>query len=335
MRHISHFSCAAFALACCVLAASPLFAQQGTPQKFKFRLDWKGGGQHALFYLGKQQGFYMDEGVDLEMYSGTGTSDSVKQVGIGAVDCALADALVVVQAAEQRVPIKSIAAYYQTNPIVLMSPKEKPITEPRQLLSGIKLGTKKGSATYQGLIALLTANNIRLEDIKLVDIGFGVAPLLVGQVDAMMGFATSEPVQAESKGMPIHLMPISDYGVDTYGLTMICNSTSMERNPALMRAFLKATQRAMQATIKDPAAGIAAVARDVEAVDVVLEAKTLARAISFWSNSETDAHGLGWQTLERWQRTIDVTRKLGLIEKPLRAEQLFTNAFFDSAAGAK
>jgi hypothetical protein len=48
----------------------------------------------------------------------------------------------------------------------------------------------------------------------------------------------------------------------------------------------------------------------------------------FWSNSETDARGLGWQTRERWQRTIEVTGKLGLVEKPLQADQVFTNAFF-------
>ena len=324
----------AIALSCGFLSASPLLAQSPPPQKLKFRLDWKGGGQHALFYLGRQRGYFRDEGVDLEIYSGTGTSDSVKQVGIRAVDCALADALVVVQAAEQRVPIKSVAAYYQTNPIVVISPKDKPIIEPRQLL-GIKLGSKKGSATYQGLIALLTANNIRLEDLTLVDIGFGVAPLLVRQVDAMMGFATSEPVQAESKGMPVHLMPISDYGVDTYGLTLICNSTSMEQSPALVKAFLRAIRRSMQATIKDPGAGIDAVVREVEAADAVLEGKTLSRAMTFWSNSETDAYGLGWQTQERWQRTIEVTRKLGLLEKPLRPDQVFTNAFLDSANAKK
>jgi NitT/TauT family transport system substrate-binding protein len=324
----------AIALSCGLLAASPLLAQSPSPQKFKFRLDWKGGGQHALFYLGRQRGYFKEEGVDLELYSGTGTSDSVKQVGIRAVDCALADALVVVQAAEQRVPIKSVAAYYQTNPIVVISPKDKPITEPRQLL-GIKLGSKKGSATYQGLIALLTANNMRLEDLTLVDIGFGVAPLLVRQVDAMMGFATSEPVQAESKGMPVHLMPISDYGVDTYGLTLICNSNSMEQNPALVKAFLRAMKRSMQETIKDPAAGIAAVVRDVEAADAVLEGKTLSRAMTFWLSGDTNAHGLGWQTQERWERTIEVTRKLGLIEKPLRADQVFTSAFLDAVNAAK
>src|SRR5258708_31144138 len=109
-----------------------------------------------------------------------------------AVDCGLADALVVVQAAEQRVPIKSVAAYYQTNPIVVISPKDKPIIEPRQLL-GIKLGSKKGSATYQSLIALLTANNIQLEGLTLVDIGCGGAPRLGRQLDAMIAFRTREP----------------------------------------------------------------------------------------------------------------------------------------------
>jgi NitT/TauT family transport system substrate-binding protein len=319
---------AAIALGCAAATAGPALTQ--APQKLKFRLDWKPGGQHSLFYLGKDRGYFKDEGVDLELYSGTGTSDSVKQVGIGAVDCALADALVVVQAAEQRVPLKSVAAYYQTNPIVVASPKTKPITEPKQLI-GIKLGSKKGSATYQGLIALLTANNMRLEDIKLVDIGFGVAPLLVGQVDALMGFATSEPVQAESKGMPVYLMPISDYGVDTYGLTLICNQGSMDRSPALVKGFVKAMQKSMAETIKDPAAGIAAVARNVEEVDVPTETKTLAVAMKYWSTSETTAHGLGWQTEQRWQRTIEVTRKLGLVEKPLQADQVFTNAFFSAA----
>ena len=76
----------AIALSCGFLSASPLLAQSPPPQKLKFRLDWKGGGQHALFYLGRQRGYFRDEGVDLEIYSGTGTSDSVKQVGIRAVD---------------------------------------------------------------------------------------------------------------------------------------------------------------------------------------------------------------------------------------------------------
>jgi hypothetical protein len=85
-------------------------------------------------------------------------------------------------------------------------------------------------ATFQALIALLSANNIPLEQVKLVDVGFGVAPLLVGQVDALMGFTTSETVEAESAGMQINVMPISGFGVDVYGLTIVGNSSLIERS---------------------------------------------------------------------------------------------------------
>ena len=99
-------------------------ASAQAPVKVKIRLDWKGGAQHAPFYLGQQRGFYKQEGIDLEVISGSGSSDTIKQVGSKAVEFGLVDALVLVQGAQQRVPAKSIAAYYQRTPIVLISPKE-------------------------------------------------------------------------------------------------------------------------------------------------------------------------------------------------------------------
>jgi NitT/TauT family transport system substrate-binding protein len=55
------------------------------PAKASLRLDWKGGGQHAPFYLAKERGYYKDEGIDLDIISGSGSSDVVKQVGSKAV----------------------------------------------------------------------------------------------------------------------------------------------------------------------------------------------------------------------------------------------------------
>ena len=78
---------------------------------------------------------------------------------------------------------------------------------------------------------MLAANNMQLEQIKLVDIGFGVQPLLVKQVDAIMGFSMNEPIEAESGGMAVSPMPISDYGVNTYGLTIVSNPDFMQQKP--------------------------------------------------------------------------------------------------------
>jgi NitT/TauT family transport system substrate-binding protein len=298
--------------------------------KVRVRLDWKGGGQHAPFYLAKQSGFYKDEGIDLEIVSGSGSSDVVKQVGAGAVEFGLADALVLTQAAQQRVPVKAIAAYYLRTPIAVISPKAKPITQPGQLTGGIKLGSKKGSATFQGLVALLSANNIPIEQVKLVDIGFGVAPLLVGQVDALMGFTTSESVEAENAGMPVNVMPIADFGVDVFGLTIVGNSALIDKNPELVKAFLRATHKGMELATRDPAAAIDAVVKQVEAADGPLQSKILARAIPFWTGPEAAGHELGWQSEARWQSTIDIAQKLGLIDRPLKPAELFSNSFLDS-----
>ena len=76
------------------------------PVKASLRLDWKGGGQHGRFYLARDRGYYKDEGIDLDIISGSGSSDVVKQVGSKAVEFGIADALVLVQAAEQRVPLQ-------------------------------------------------------------------------------------------------------------------------------------------------------------------------------------------------------------------------------------
>ncbi len=295
------------ALAFAAVGGAHAFAQ--APVKVKMRLDWKGGAQHAPFYLGQQRVFYKQEGIDLEVISGSGSSDTIKQIGSKAVEFGLVDALVLVQGVQQRVPAKSLAAYYQRTPIVLISPKAKPVTDPRQLFEGIRLGSKKGSATFQGLVALLSANGMQLEQIKLVDIGFGVQPMLVKQVDAIMGFSMNEPIEAESAGMPITLMPISNYGVKTYGLTIASNPDFMQQKPEVVKAFMKATLRSVAETIKNPAGAVAAVAAAVAETDAKREAKVLEHTIPYWQRKRIQ--GFGWQTEQGWRDTMTLRRRSG------------------------
>jgi NitT/TauT family transport system substrate-binding protein len=297
-----------------LLFAASAFAQGGKPAKVTMRLDWKPGAQHATFYLAREKGYYAQEGIDLQIIPGSGSSDSVKQLGARAIDVALVDALVLVQAAEQRVPVKSIAAYYQRTPIVLMSPKAKPLTSVQQLLGDVKLGSKKGSSTYQGLVALLGANNIKLEQIKLVDIGFGVQPLLVKQVDAIMGFTMNEPIEAETQGMPIHEIFIADAGVNAYGLTLASNDEFIGKQPELLTRFLRATKKAVmdEAVAKDQA--IQAVVKAVPEVDAARELKVLERTLPFYAPKGADLKSFGMQSEQAWQQTIDTAKRLGLVE---------------------
>jgi ABC-type nitrate/sulfonate/bicarbonate transport system substrate-binding protein len=304
-----------------------VMAQGAKLAKVTLRLDWKPGAQHAPFYYAKAKGYYEAEGLDVSIIPGSGSSDSVKLLGAHSVDVALVDGLVMVQAAEQEVPAKSVAAYYQRTPIVLISPADKPITDPKQLLGDVKLGSKKGSATYQGLLALLAANNIKPEQVHLADIGFGVQPLLVHQVDALMGFVMNEPIEAENGGMKVHNLLIADHGVHAYGLTIASNDRFMKDHPDELKAFLRATIKGMDGASTDKTAAVDAITKEVSEIDVPHELKVLDQTIPFWTGDDTRAHGIGWQTDAAWQQTIDTAKQLGLVETAPKISAVYTDDF--------
>ncbi len=316
-------------LAAAVLMPAPAAHAQGAKPltKMSIRLDWKPGAQHAAFYLATAKNYDADEGLDVTIIAGSGSSDSVKLLGTHAVDVALVDALVLIQAAEQGVPAKSVFTYYQRTPIVLISPADKPVTDPKQLTTGVKLGSKKGSATYQGLLALLAANNIKPEDITMVDIGFGVQPLLVHQVDALMGFVMNEPIEAEKGGMKVHEMPIADYGVHAYGLTIASNDRFIKDHPAELKAFLRATIKAMREAMKDRQGAVAALMKSVDQLDAAHELKVLDRTMPFWEGRDTEGHSLGWASEASWQQTIDTAKLLKLVDVKPKLEAVFSNDF--------
>lgn len=304
--------------------AVPLGVQaQSKPTPVSIRLDWKPGAQHAPFYVAKEKGYFTEEGLDVTIISGSGSSDSLKQVGARAVQFGLIDALVLVQGAEQRVPARAVAVYYQRTPIVLMSPKAKPVTSVQQLTTGIKVGSKKGSSTFQGLTALLGANNIKPEQVSLVDIGFGVQPLLVKQVDAMMGFTMNEPIEAESAGMPIHELAIADAGVNTYGLVIATNDDVISKQPDTVTKFLRATKRAVADIAANKAAAVQTVVKAAPEAEAPREAKVLDRTIPFWSMKGGDIKTFGTQSLEGWQQTVATAKRLGLVETAPDAKNLF------------
>jgi NitT/TauT family transport system substrate-binding protein len=316
----------AVALAALAALAVPALAGAPAPTKVRFRLDWKPGAQHSPFYLARERGYYAQEGIDLEIIAGSGSADSVKTLGTRAVELALVDALVLVQAREQQVPAQAVAAYYQRTPISLISPAKKPIKSALEML-GKKIGSKKGSSTSQGLTLFLEANNIKPEQLQLVDIGFGVQPLVVGQVDGLMGFTMNEPIEAEAAGMPVHEIMLADSGVKAYGLTISANERFLREQGGLARGFLKATKRAMEEAAKEPKAAVDALATAVPEIGVERELKVLRRVVPVWTSADTKANGFGWHTEAAWQQTVDTTVRLKLVEKAPAVREAFTAAF--------
>jgi len=303
----------------------PKITSAGEP--LKFRMDWKLSAQHGAFILAADKGFYKAEGLDVNVMGGSGSTDSLKLLGGKSIQFGLVDAPVVVQGRVKGVPVKSIAVYYQKTPqmIVWNAEKHPNIRSPKDLI-GLKVGVKHKSSTFQGFRAFTRLQKIDMnKQMTLVPIGFGVAPLLAGQVDALVGFTLSEPLQAADKGLKVKEMLFADYGVKMYGLTISTQEGLTKSDPATVRSFLKASIKGIKYGVEHPAEVAPAVKKMVPQAKIDQESRMwnkLMRTVLFAPGDK-----IGIQTDERWSQTQNILSTLKLIETKVPVKTIYTNAF--------
>src|SRR3984957_16403987 len=115
-------------------------------------------------------------------------------------------------AAAHDLPVRCYAVGAQQHPYTFFSLKKNPIREPKDMI-GKRIGIQ---ATGVILVrALLAANRIPDDKVKIVTIGAEMTPLLTGQVDAVTGWLTNTTaltvlgdqrghMRLGDKGVPLH-----------------------------------------------------------------------------------------------------------------------------------
>lgn len=179
-----------------------------------FILDWKAQMEHAGFFVAQQKGFYEQEGLEIEILDGSGAPTAARVVGNGTYKLGVASGAATVMARARNIPIVSLAVINQQTPVVVYSLVEKNITTPADLI-GKRIGVNIGGTKHREFQAFLRRQNISEDDIQLMGMSeASPAPLLAGQVDAMLGYTEDQPVTVELQGHAVHRLALSDYGID-------------------------------------------------------------------------------------------------------------------------
>jgi NitT/TauT family transport system substrate-binding protein len=172
-------------------------------------------------------------------------------------------------------------------------------------------------------VALLAVARIDPKQVNIVDIGFGVQPLLLHQVDALMGFTMNESIEAQQAGMPVHELMVSDNGVNAYGLVIASSDKYLKSSPEVVAAFVRATRRAVAESIAHKEAAAQALAKAVSEIDAPREVLVFDKTTPFWEVRGKDASSFGSQDLQGWQQTVDTAKRVGLLETAPAAKDLF------------
>lgn len=296
-------------------------------QPATLRLNWTPSGEHAIYYLGIQRGFYAEEGISLDILPGTGSTDAVKLVGAGndTFGTAVADAVAIGRSRDMGV--KSLAVLLQRSPNVLCSLKRSGIVEPGDLM-GRTVGVNARSTTHAFWLALLKGAQLDSSRIKTLDLGTvaPAGPLVAGTIDAAILLATNELKTLEAQGIELNQMDPADYGVHSYGQVLFTTEQLLAKDPDLARRMTRATLRAFEFALANVPLAVAALKAKVPEADLDMEtAKWREVAVRVHGPSSEGENKLGAQSVAGWDRTIETFRNAGLIEGPLGGADLIAN----------
>jgi NitT/TauT family transport system substrate-binding protein len=294
------------------------------PTKITFRLDWTPGAEHSYLYLAKKKGYFKQEGLDVNIQAGDGSTTSAKLVGNGTVDYALCSGDTALIAASAGAPVQVLAVLYTRTPTVVYARKDRNITKPKDL-EGRKYGANMKSTTYKQFVAFCSLTGVDIEKVQVFGTAGKAEDILVNAVDASGGYTYIQPVQCEIAGIPINELFVADFGVKCYSMAIIGKAGMI--NPDVTKALLKIVVKAFGEMLADNSASLDAFIEATPTANKEFERLKLKKLTDFLKKNLETQGAIGAQTLEGWEQTQDFLVSQELVSSKIALTEFFTSKY--------
>jgi putative hydroxymethylpyrimidine transport system substrate-binding protein len=291
-------------------------------QPLTLTLDFYPNPDHAGIYMAQRLGYFDEAGLDVTIQTPADPAAPLRQLAAGRTDLAISYEPEVVLAAEQELGVLAVAALV-----------DRPLTSMIWLresgIGGIADLRGKTIATagipYQDayLKTILARAELTPDDVRTVNVGYGLLPALVGgRADAMLGgFRNVEGVDLRLRGKAPVVTPVDRLGVPSYDeLVIVARRESLEDDPEPIRLFLAALARGTAAAVKDRTAASDAVLEANRDLDPRLTNAEMVATLPLLSQTGRMDPG-AWARFALWMRDND------LISSRPAPSDLLTNAY--------
>ncbi|HWN72451.1 MAG TPA: ABC transporter substrate-binding protein [Solirubrobacterales bacterium] len=303
----------------------------GEQQSFSLTLDFYPNPDHAGIYMAQKLGYFEDAGLDVSIDAPSDPAAPMKQVAAGRTDLAISYEPEVALAREQGLDVVAVGALVNrplTSLIWLQESKIKGVAD----LKGKTIAT--AGIPYQDafLKTILARAKLTPEDVKAVNVGFGLLPALVGgSAQAMLGgYSNVEGVDLRERGKAPVVTPVDQLGVPTYDeLVFVANRKALEEDPDKLRLFLAALQRGTEAAVENPGAATKAITEanpDLEPKLAAAEVKATLPLLGARSGKQP----YGYMDPQEWEAFAAWMRDNGLIDSLPQAGELLDDGYLPS-----
>lgn len=303
--------------------------------KLKMVLNWTYQGPQGLFFLALDRGYFAAEGIELQIDQGKGSGAAVADVARGTYDVGFGDINTVVQLAATRPAEAPLGVYmiYHSAPFAIASLKARAIRTPKDLV-GRSVAAPAGSATLKLMQLALENQGVDPAKVNVVNAQANLLFQMMarGQVDSIAGFVSTIAMNAQAQRLDpekdLNFLMFSDYGVQIYSNALVVSRELVKKQPKLVQGLVRAVNRGIADTLKDPDAAIAALIKREPLLKREIERELLVRTVRLeMRHPESRETGFGNIRAERMKLAIDqVVKAFDLPRTPAVAE-VFTADF--------
>ena len=297
--------------------------------------------QHAGFLVAAAQGYYTDEGLDVEIVGSGPGQDVVQDLAGGAFDMAQVDYVPLLEAREAGVPIVAIAQNYK-DPFFFWYAFKDSGVDTMADWDGKKVGQIQ-PGQYPERDAMLLANGLQPSDITTVVQDFGIDDFSAGKFPIAEGVVFYHPALLNGNPAPInghdsHAFPDDfnvfhpqDLGAEIASQTTAVTEEYAAAHPDVLRCFLRASIRGWQEAFTDPDSAVTDTMTFVPEGAIPLEAEQAAiSSVLPIVGTGADDPTLLQLTPDVYDATIATLIQLGVLPEGTTSEGSFDSSFYDT-----
>jgi NitT/TauT family transport system substrate-binding protein len=307
--------------------AAPAVAQDGELTHIDYTMDWKPDGDWAPALWCEENGTFADEGLEVEVVAGDGSSAALPLIATGEMQIGQISGPPLVLSVAEGLPVTAVGVQMSATPLVLLADADAGIVELSDLV-GHRVAVQEGE--FEGAVwdALVAAEGLDISQIEEVPSAGGADVLFTDkQVEAFMDFYTSGAMIGLTEGREGNetLFLLRDY-LPILGHTTVVNNEFLASDPDAVRAFLRAWATCMKYAIDHPAETVDLILERFPENDRAATEWSVDRYIEYWSGAQAQEGGLLSFTPELWESTKKVVVDGGLMED-LDISALYTDEY--------
>jgi NitT/TauT family transport system substrate-binding protein len=267
----------------------------------RFATDWRAEAEHGGFYEALATGEYARRGLDVHIIEGGPTVNVPELVASGAVEMGDgSNSFIVMNLANEHVPVKAVAAFMQKDPQVLLAHPDVGINSIGDMKGHpIMLSDASRTAFWPWL-----KGKYGFADSQVRSYTFNNGPFILDPQAVQEGYVTSEPYTVEKQGkFRPEVFLLADQGYPSYAAMVIAPDSLIAKNPEAIRAFVQASAIGWRAYLHgDPAPADALILKDNPDMteDVLAQARDKMRLYGIVDGGDAPTLGYGAMTDQHW-----------------------------------